>query len=107
MLKVLLLSVFTLTLTLGCSCKVDNDVKCGAKSDKTHCPLTDTSAAKGDCEADCDKPCCADKGDAAAKEAQACPTDCDKPCCADKGEAKDEKAACPPDCTKPCCAKTE
>ncbi len=71
MLKTLLLAVFTLTLTLGCSNKLDNKVACGLKCAKPCC-----AEVKADCGANCDKPCCVktkvDKGD--------CGTDCDKPC---------------------------
>ena len=47
-------------------------------------------AAKMECSADCDKPCCAKKAE--------CTKECDKPCCA-------EKKACAADCDKPCCAE--
>jgi hypothetical protein len=84
MIKALMLSVLTLTLVVGCSCKVDNDVPCEAGSDKTTCPLTDADAkaAKSACPADCNKPCCATKAEAKAEAAPHCPSDCTKPCCA-------------------------
>ncbi len=76
MLKALVLVAFTLTLTLGCSNKVDDKAKCGKKP----CPVQ-ADAAKADCPPDCTKPCCA------------------------KADADKVKGDCGPDCTKPCCAK--
>jgi hypothetical protein len=95
MLHKLLIALFVLTLSFGCSnSKVENHHD---HADGAQVCCSDTGTCCKDVK---DVACCSDTGECCKDEAQGdCPADCDKPCCADK-DAKE----CGPDCTKPCCA---